>query len=71
MILTLLKEIGNAIFHAKVEPLLSHFMKQYFDKRDKSCQKISNIETQIMCLLLEVCVFYCVLADRAIILRFG
>ncbi|XP_057441205.1 uncharacterized protein At3g06530 isoform X2 [Lotus japonicus] len=56
MILTLLKEIGNAIFHAKVEPLLSHFMKQYFDKRDKSCQKISNIETQIMCLLLESCV---------------
>ncbi|KAJ1389579.1 U3 small nucleolar RNA-associated protein 10 [Sesbania bispinosa] len=56
MILSLLKGIGNAIMQAKVEPLLSHFMKQYYDERDKSCQKFSNIETQIVCLLLESCI---------------
>lgn len=70
MILSLLKGIGNAIMHSKVEPMLSHFMKQYYDERDKSCQKFSNTETRIMCLLLEVCVFYCVLADETFILSF-
>ncbi|XP_004517296.1 uncharacterized protein At3g06530-like [Cicer arietinum] len=52
MILSLLKGIGNAIMHPKVAPMLSHFMKQYYDERDK----FSNTETRIMCLLLESCV---------------
>ncbi|WJX64702.1 hypothetical protein P8452_49448 [Trifolium repens] len=56
MILSLLKGIGNAIMHPKVAPMLSHFMKQYYDERGKSCQRFSNTETRIMCLLLESCV---------------
>ncbi|PNX94133.1 U3 small nucleolar RNA-associated protein, partial [Trifolium pratense] len=54
MILSLLKGIGNAIMHPKVAPMLSRFMKQYYDRSRKSSQKFSNTETRIMCLLLEV-----------------
>ncbi|GAU49365.1 hypothetical protein TSUD_252390 [Trifolium subterraneum] len=55
MILSLLKGIGNAIMQPKVAPMLSHFMKQFYDER-KSCRKFSNTEIRIMCLLLESCV---------------
>lgn len=66
MILSLLKGIGNAIMHPKVAPMLSHFMKQYYDERDK----FSNTETRIMCLLLEVCILLLCLADTIFNLRF-
>ncbi|XP_061353134.1 uncharacterized protein At3g06530 [Gastrolobium bilobum] len=57
MILSLLKGIGNVIMHVKnVGPLLSSFMEQYYKKLERSRQKLSNIEIQIMCLLLESCV---------------
>ncbi|CAI8586853.1 unnamed protein product [Vicia faba] len=56
MILSLLKGVGYAIMHPNIAPVLSRFMEQYYDDRSKSSQKISNTRTQIMCLLLEVCV---------------
>lgn len=55
----------------EVGPLLSSFLEQYYDELNKSCPKLSKTETQIMCLLLEVCLLYLVLADGTFILRFG
>ena len=55
----------------EVGPLLSSFLEQYYDELNKSCPKLSNTETQIVCLLLEVCVFCLVLAYGTFILRFG
>lgn len=64
MILSLLKGIGNVIMHVKeVVSLLSILMerrRKYYNDLNKSFQKLSNIEIQIMCLLLEVRLFYCV-----------
>ncbi|KAK7300089.1 hypothetical protein RJT34_10922 [Clitoria ternatea] len=57
MILSLFKGIGNALMHVpEVGPVLSSFMEQYYDDLNKSCPKLSNMETKIMCLLLESCV---------------
>ncbi|KAI4332818.1 hypothetical protein L6164_017696 [Bauhinia variegata] len=60
MILSLLKGTGNAILQVgEVESLLSLLMRsrgQYNNDHDKSCQKLSNIEVQILCILLESCV---------------
>ncbi|KAG4402850.1 hypothetical protein GLYMA_02G290200v4 [Glycine max] len=57
MILSLFKGIGNALMHIpEVGPLLSSFLEQYYDELNKSCPKLSNTETQIVCLLLESCV---------------
>ncbi|XP_027329398.1 uncharacterized protein At3g06530 isoform X2 [Abrus precatorius] len=57
MILSLLKGIGNSLLRVpEVGPVLSSFMEQYYDELNKSCPKLSNIETKIMCLLLESCV---------------
>ena len=73
MILSLFKGIGNALMHVpEVGPLLSSLLEQYYDELKKSCPKLSNTETQIMCLLLEVCVLYIlVLAYGIFILRLG
>ena len=72
MILSLFKGIGNALMHIpEVGPLLSSLLEQYYDELKKSCPKLSNTETQIVCLLLEVCVFCLVLAYGTFILRFG
>ncbi|KAH1211465.1 Uncharacterized protein GmHk_14G039906 [Glycine max] len=55
MILSLFKGIGNALMHVpEVGPLLSSLLEQYYDELKKSCPKLSNTETQIMCLLLEL-----------------
>lgn len=63
MILSLLKGIGDLIMHFKeVVSLLSSLMmrrRQYYNELDKCCQKMSNTEIQIMCLLLEVCLLCC------------
>ncbi|KAG5109390.1 hypothetical protein JHK82_038613 [Glycine max] len=57
MILSLFKGIGNALMHVpEVGPLLSSLLEQYYDELKKSCPKLSNTETQIMCLLLESCI---------------
>jgi U3 small nucleolar RNA-associated protein 10 len=59
MILSLLKGMGRAILYVKdVESFLSLLMErrtQYYFELDKSCQKLSKIEIEILCLLLEVC----------------
>jgi U3 small nucleolar RNA-associated protein 10 len=59
MILSLLKGMGRAILHVKdVESFLSLLLErrtQYYFELDKSCQKLSKIEIEILCLLLEVC----------------
>ncbi|KAK9292213.1 hypothetical protein L1049_020175 [Liquidambar formosana] len=59
MILTLLKGMGNALMLVKdVEKLLSDLLRrrsQYHLKLDKSCQKLSKNEVEILCLLLESC----------------
>lgn len=58
MILSLLKGVGIAIMHVKdVESLLSSLLerrRQYYFELDKSCQKLSKIEIEILNLLLEV-----------------
>lgn len=58
MILSLLKGVGSAIMHVKdVESLLSSLLerrRQYYFELDKSCQKLSKIEIEILNLLLEV-----------------
>ncbi|KAJ7949476.1 U3 small nucleolar RNA-associated protein [Quillaja saponaria] len=60
MILSMLKGIGNVLVHVvEVESLLTLLMRrrnQYYSKMDKSCQKLSEIEVKILCLLLESCV---------------
>ena len=58
MILSLLKGIGSAIMHYKAVKsflcsLLERRSKYYFEL-DKSYQKLSNTEIEILCLLLEV-----------------
>ncbi|KAB1204141.1 hypothetical protein CJ030_MR8G004038 [Morella rubra] len=59
MILSLLKGVGSAIMHVKdVESLLSSLLerrRQYYFELDKSCQKLSKIEIEILNLLLESC----------------
>uniref|UniRef100_A0A2N9G8U6 Uncharacterized protein n=1 Tax=Fagus sylvatica TaxID=28930 RepID=A0A2N9G8U6_FAGSY len=59
MILSLLKGIGSAIMHYKAVKsflcsLLERRSKYYFEL-DKSYQKLSNTEIEILCLLLESC----------------
>lgn len=58
MIFSLLKGIGNALVHVQdVELLLSSLMKrrrQYYFEMDKSFQRLSEYEVDILCLLLEV-----------------
>ncbi|PKI39448.1 hypothetical protein CRG98_040124 [Punica granatum] len=59
VIFSLLKGIGNALVRVKdVEQLLSDLMKRcgkYFSGMDKSFQKLSKYEVDILCLLLESC----------------
>lgn len=58
MIFSLLKGIGNALVRVQdVELLLSSLMKrrrQYYFEMDKSFQRLSEYEVDILCLLLEV-----------------
>lgn len=59
MILSLFKGMGRAILNVKdVESYLSLLLErrtQYYFELDKSSQKLSKIEIDILCLLLEVC----------------
>ncbi|KAF7836313.1 uncharacterized protein G2W53_011172 [Senna tora] len=59
-VLSLLKEIGNDFMHVReVVSLLSSLMArhtQYNNGLEKSSQKLSSIEVEILCLLLEGCV---------------
>ncbi|GLT39857.1 hypothetical protein SLA2020_140240 [Shorea laevis] len=59
-VLSLLKGLGNEIFHIKdVESLLSGLLtkrNQHYFKLDKSSEKLSQIEIKTLCLLLESCV---------------
>lgn len=57
-ILSLLKGVGSRVILVKdVKLLLTELLKrrqQYHLENDKSCMKLSNIEVEILCLLLEV-----------------
>ncbi|KAF7845346.1 uncharacterized protein G2W53_002251 [Senna tora] len=59
-VLSLFKGIGNAFMHAReVVSLLSPLMErhvQYNNGLEKSSQKLSSIEVEMLCLLLEGCV---------------
>ncbi|KAM7494654.1 hypothetical protein LguiB_029263 [Lonicera macranthoides] len=59
MILSLLKGVGSGVMIVKdLELLLHEFLKrrnQYHLGNDKSCQKLSDIEVEILSLLLECC----------------
>lgn len=58
MILSMLKGVGSGVMLVKdVELLLNELLKrrhQYHLGNDKSCMKLSKIEVEILCLLLEV-----------------
>ncbi|MBA0732095.1 hypothetical protein Gogos_016206 [Gossypium gossypioides] len=59
-VLSLLKELGNAILHVKeIEALLSLLLRKrsqcYFDLENSSL-KLSEAEIMILCLLLEMCI---------------
>lgn len=59
MILSMLKGVGSGVMLVKdVELLLNDLLKrrhQYHLGNDKSCMKLSKIEVEILCLLLECC----------------
>uniref|UniRef100_A0A803NS19 BP28 C-terminal domain-containing protein n=1 Tax=Cannabis sativa TaxID=3483 RepID=A0A803NS19_CANSA len=59
MILSLLKGVGSTVVHVKeLESFLSQLLRrrsQYHCKSDTSSLKLSNIEVDILCLLLENC----------------
>ncbi|GAB4854073.1 hypothetical protein Ancab_022655 [Ancistrocladus abbreviatus] len=58
-ILSLIKNVGGAIFHVKdIEMLLSELLQRrhgFHFGFDRSCQGLSNIDVDILCLLLEIC----------------
>lgn len=58
MILSLLKGVGSGVMIVKDVELLLHALlkrrNQYHLGTDKSCQKLSDIEVEILSLLLEV-----------------
>ncbi|XP_062092226.1 uncharacterized protein At3g06530 [Humulus lupulus] len=59
MILSLLKGVGSTVVHVKeLESFFSQLLRrrsQYHCKLDTSSQKLSDIEVDILCLLLENC----------------
>lgn len=59
VILSLLKGLGTGIFCVKeVESLLTELLgrrRDYHIRHEKTCNKLSHVEVEILCLLLECC----------------